>query len=272
MVSNLSLAGIIFSLIVSFLLPIGLIIYARKRYSTYFSTIAVGALVFFIFVLVLESLFHLYVLKLNPATKALMENPWIFAIYGGLAAGIFEETGRLIAFKFFLKKHRQWKDGFGYGIGHGGIEAMLLAGFAAINNLVYSLAINKGNFDSLIGSKLPPDTAEQLKNSLINSHWTLFLISGIERCFAIAIQIGLSILVIYAVKNRKYIYYLLAILIHGLIDFPAVLVKKGVWNLWVVEGIAFVACIIGIYWIIRSKKIFSDDNASVSVKFDGTSI
>ena len=266
MVSNLSLAGIIFSLLVSFLLPIGLAIYARKRYSAYFSTIAVGALVFFIFVLILESLFHLYVLKLNPATKALMENPWMYAIYGGLAAGIFEETGRLIAFKFFLKKHRQWKDGLAYGIGHGGIEAMILAGLAAINNLIYSLAINKGNFDLLIGSKLTADTGEQLKKSLINSHWSLFFVSGIERCFAIVIQIGLSILVIYAVKNRKYVYYILAILIHALIDFPAVLAQKGVLNIWVVEGIAFAACIIGIYWIIKSKRVFNTDNITVSAQ------
>lgn len=265
MVSNLSLAGIIFSLIVSFLLPIGLIIYAKKRFSANFSTIAMGALVFFIFALVLESILHFYVLKFNPSTKALMENPWIYAIYGSLAAGIFEETGRFVAFKFFLKKYRKWKDGLAYGIGHGGIEAMILAGLAAINNLIYSLFINKGNFDSLVGSKLPSETVKQLKDSLINTHWYLFFLSGIERFFAIAIQIGLSILVIYAVKNRKYIYFLLAILIHALIDFPAALSQKGVLSIWVVEGIAFAACIIGIYWIIKSKKIFNTDNVSVSL-------
>lgn len=268
MVSNLSLLGIIFSLLVSFLLPIGLIIYAIKRCSAKFSTIAIGALVFVVFVLVLESILHFYVLKLNSSTKALMENPWIFAIYGGLAAGIFEETGRLIAFKFFLKKYRMWKDGLAYGIGHGGIEAILLAGLAGINNLIYSLLINKGSFDSLIGSKLPAETVKQLKDSLISTHWPLFFISGIERCFAIAIQIGLSILVIYAVKNRKYIYFILAILIHALIDFPAALAQKGILNIWIVEGVAFAACIIGIYWIIKSRKVVNtdtDDNVSVSL-------
>lgn len=265
MVSNLSLTGIIFSLLVSLLLPIGLIIYARKRYSVYFSTIAVGALIFIIFALVLESILHTYVLKLNPVTKAVMENPWIYAIYGSLAAGIFEESGRLAVFKFFLKKQHQWKDGFAYGIGHGGIEAIILAGLTAINNLIYSLLINKGTFDALVGSKLPSQTAEQLKNSLINTQWSLFFISGIERCFAIAIQIGLSILVIYAVRNRNYIYYLLAILIHALIDFPAALYQKGVGAIWIVEIVAFAACVIGIYWIVKSKKVFNSDNTSISL-------
>ncbi|MFL0246683.1 YhfC family intramembrane metalloprotease [Candidatus Clostridium stratigraminis] len=265
MVSNLSLAGMIFTLLVSFLLPIGLIIYAKKRYSAYFITIAMGALIFFVFALVLEQLFHFYVLKLNGTTRTLMGNTWIYAIYGGLAAGIFEETGRLIAFNFFSKKHWQWKDGFAYGIGHGGIEAILLAGLTASNNLIYSLTINKGNFSALIGSKLPIATAEQVKNALINTDWYLFFVSGLERCFAISIQIGLSILVLYAVKNRKYIYYIIAILLHALVDFPAVLAQRGILSIWVVEGVAFTSCIIGIYWVIKSKKIFKADNISISV-------
>lgn len=265
MVSSMSLIGIAFSMLVSILLPIGLIIYARKRYSVRFSSLVVGALIFIISVLVLESLVHAYVLNLNPVTKSVMENPWIFATYGALAAGIFEETGRLAAFKLFLKKQREWKDGFAYGIGHGGIEAIILAGLAGINNLIYSLFINKGTFDTLVGAKLPAGTGEQLKNTLINTNWPMFFISGIERCFALTIQIGLSILVIYAVRNRKYIYYLLAILIHALIDFPAALVQKGILSIWAVEGMIFVVFIIGIYWILKSKKLFNSDNISISL-------
>jgi uncharacterized membrane protein YhfC len=55
---------------------------------------------------------------------------------------------------------------------------------------------------SLIGSKLTANTAEKLKNSLINTHWYVYFRGGIDRGFAIAIHLGLSILVIYAVKNR----------------------------------------------------------------------
>ena len=86
----------------------------------------------------------------------------------------------------------------------------------------------------------------------------------VDALAVIAIQIGLSVLVLYAVKNRKYIYYLLAILIHAFIDFPAVLAQKGILNIWVVEGIVFIASIIGIYWIIKSKKVFNTENVSVS--------
>lgn len=87
-----------------------------------------------------------------------------------------------------------------------------------------------------------------------------------ERCFAISIHIGLSILVLYAVKNRKYIYYILAILLHALVDFPAALAQKGILSVWAVEGVAFTACIIGICWAIKSKKAFNTDNVSILVQ------
>lgn len=39
----------------------------------------------------------------NPAIAPFLENPYVFAIYGGLTAGIFEELGRFVAFFFLLK-------------------------------------------------------------------------------------------------------------------------------------------------------------------------
>lgn len=45
----------------------------------------------------------------NPATAKILENPFIFAIYGGLTAGIFEELGRFVAFFFLLKNLKSIK-------------------------------------------------------------------------------------------------------------------------------------------------------------------
>ena len=63
-----------------------------------------------------------------------LENPYVFAIYGGLTAGIFEELGRFVAFFFLLKKYLDYKDGFAYGIGHGGIESILVGGILCASN------------------------------------------------------------------------------------------------------------------------------------------
>lgn len=42
----------------------------------------------------------------NPAIAPILENPFVFALYGGLTAGIFEELGRFVAFFFLLKISR----------------------------------------------------------------------------------------------------------------------------------------------------------------------
>jgi uncharacterized membrane protein YhfC len=46
------------------------------------------------------------------ARFALREKPLVFMLYGGLMAGIFEESGRFIAFTVFKKKY----SGIGAGL------------------------------------------------------------------------------------------------------------------------------------------------------------
>src|ERR1700739_967956 len=81
--------------------------YMKIKLTPFFS----GVGVFLVFAICLEQLMHFYFLKTNVYTKSLLENPWILAVYGCMAAALFEETGRLIAFKFILKKYRSASDG-----------------------------------------------------------------------------------------------------------------------------------------------------------------
>ena len=54
--------------------------------------------------MLLEQLMHsLVLLKMGPVSKALSENLWLYALYGGLAAGLFEETGRYLTMRFLMK-------------------------------------------------------------------------------------------------------------------------------------------------------------------------
>ena len=84
----------------------------------------------------------------NNINLALVQ-PIIYSLYGGLMAGIFEETGRYFSFKWFLKKENRIQDGVSYGIGHGGIEAMLIVGTTYLNNLIFSILINQGWIEKL---------------------------------------------------------------------------------------------------------------------------
>ncbi|MDR0538038.1 MAG: YhfC family intramembrane metalloprotease [Tannerellaceae bacterium] len=57
-------------------------------------------------------------------------------------AGLFEETARFISFKILKKKYNGIGTGLAYGIGHGGIEAVLLAGLSMIVSIVFCIMIN----------------------------------------------------------------------------------------------------------------------------------
>lgn len=251
MVSSSSMMAIVFSAIIGFLLPILLGIFLRKRYSISIKPIIIGAITFIFFSQILEKILHVFVISNNIFT-----NNIAFAAYGALAAGVFEEGGRYIFFKVFLKDKMQWEDGLAFGLGHGGIEAILLAGMTGIQKLVYASMINNGTFEALT-QKLPSELGEQLKNSIISATLTESLLIGFERAFAMTVQIAFTLLVLYAIRSRKKIYLLLAVILHAIMDVPAALYQlKMVNNIFVVEFMFFIMAIIAFIYITKSKEIF----------------
>lgn len=254
----------IISMFVSFLIsvgtPVALFIVAKKKWNISIKVVLFGMLTFFVFANVLEGLAHTYFLVGNETTRTWLQNPWLFMLYGGFMAGIFEESGRYIVMKYALKTYRKWKDGFAFGIGHGGIEAFLLVGLNSIVMIVFSFMINNGLFDRMLemDAALAP-----VKEQLIEGSSLLVLLGGIERISAIAIHIGLSILVIYSLKSKNIMYFLLAILLHAILDFPAALYQAGVIeNIYIVEMMIALIAAISIVWIVKSKRLFQTTEAS----------
>lgn len=82
----------------------------------------------------------------------------------------FEETGRLIAMKFWMKKWLDFPNALMYGIGHGGVEAILLGGLSGISNLVSMLMINSGAMQNTLAA-LPAESANQTVSQL-SALWT----------------------------------------------------------------------------------------------------
>ena len=252
MVDHTSFIGMIFSLVLSILGPLGVLIWFRMKYQASLLSFFVGAAAFFIAVQCLEGPLNVYLLSLNETTATfLKQSPFIFAIYGGLMAGLFEETARLISFKVCLKKQTRIQDGLAYGIGHGGIEAILFAGMASVNNLIIGFLINQQRLDTL---QLPPDIANLVTTQLVETPPALFFVSGIERLLTLVIHMALSLLVFNAVKYRRYGYYGLAIFLHMMLNIPAAFYQLGYLNIWLVEGYVLLFSIGSILYIIKSLK------------------
>ena len=210
----IGLFGLVFPLILAFIW--------KTKAKEPFYPLFIGALIFIVFAMILETPARL--LTLQFASNALL-----FSIIGGLSAGLFEETGRFIAFKFILKKYGKKETAITYGIGHGGIECMLLVGVNYITYFIYAAMLNKGQ-------ALDPSIADAIGQILSSATPLTAIAVCLERIAAMLAHISLSILVFASVKDKDYKKLVLAILLHAGIDVFAGLYQAGaITNVWLVE-------------------------------------
>ena len=121
-VSTLSMVGMGVSMLLSLAAVIAAFVYGRKRFHAPVSSFFVGVGVFILFALVLESLLHNLILP-TPVGQKIFGDMWLYALYGGAAAALFEETGRIFAAKTFLRRRNDTPNAYMYGAGHGGVTA-----------------------------------------------------------------------------------------------------------------------------------------------------
>ena len=207
------IAAIIFTGTLSAALPLGLMLRYRKKGGTWTAFLA-GAGTFVLSALVLERIFHALVLA-SPLGGMIQDSLWLYGLYGSLAAGLFEETGRLITVRLFLKKQRTPGTALAYGAGHGGAEAVLLVGVTMLNNLLVLL---------LAGSGAVTDPAVlAAAETLAATPAGMFLWAALERVAAVALHVSNSVLVFAAAGQReKRWLYPAAVLLHAGANFLAV--------------------------------------------------
>ncbi len=256
MVSIVTMISMCFTLMICFASPLVLLWWFRRRYQASMTSFFVGMISFVVSTQIFEAMFHYYFLTVNQTTASWLTQPLLYALYGGIMAGIFEETGRFISFKWLLKKQNRVQDSLSYGVGHGGIEAMLIVGTTYLNNLAISLLINQGLIETL---GLDTEVQEIIVTQLTQISPFIFSLAGYERLMTMIIQIGLSVLVFKAIRERKNRYYGVAILLHVLLDFPAALAQTEVFNIFIAEGIVTLFAIGFLIFIVKQLKTYAHD-------------
>ncbi|MBP3758346.1 MAG: YhfC family intramembrane metalloprotease [Firmicutes bacterium] len=196
-----------------------------------FTTILAGAVTFILFALILEkSIQNALVfptqmgLPDHAASQFINARPVLWALVLGLFPGVFEETGRFIAFKTVLKNRRNRETSISYGIGHGGIEVIITLTVTYIIYIAYGIMINSGSFQTIIdqAASQAPDQAgamQALADQLAVISFADIGTSLFERVFAFLFHVGASILVFYAARDKGRLWlYPLAILLHTALD------------------------------------------------------
>ena len=251
--------------VLAFVLPVVLALFWKLRRREVFSTILIGAVTFLLFVLVLEKPIQALLLTGGHAVSQFFStHPVWFSLVGGLFAGVFEETGRLAAFRTVLKKRTNRETAVSYGIGHGGAEVILLLGMTYVTYLVYAVMINNGTFQTVVNQTAAqaPDQVDALYT--LADQLSAMTLPGVglgllERVFAVLFHIGASILVFYACRDRRRFWlYPLAVLLHTALDFIAGLGTTGVFPLSVpaleaILGLFGVLTFCGAYALLYKK-------------------
>lgn len=261
MVSTFSIVGMVFTLLLSMAFPIILALWYKQKSNYAVKAVLVGVGVFLVFQ-VFTRIPLLSLLHTQPRVKDFADQAFfLYALLLSLSAGLFEEIGRYLGFRFLLRDKLQHKNGIAYGIGHGGIEAIALVGFAAVNNLVYAFLINTGRFEETVRGTVPDATADRIFEQLTTLSPWMFFAGGIERFFTLIIQIALSLIVMYSVKKKKISLLIQAIVIHTALNVSAL--TAGKVSLLFSEIVVGVFAVVAFVYILRSR---NEDTPEQGVK------
>ena len=257
MISSMTLIACFITLFVSLLLPIiAISVYSYKnKGGKVISAWVLGAAGFVVTQLLIR-LPILTALQSQPWFASFSENnSFLFAFTLAFTAGLFELAGRFVVAKL-MQKNLNYNRSIAAGLGHGGIEAMILIGITYLNNILYIFMINGGTFDAVVNEAMTAgvDVSALLlvKDQLIAASPALFLLAGFERILAMICHLAMSLLVCCGVHIRKPGKYLLVCLgIHTLMDLTA-----GI-SLLIGKGLSQTAAYVIIYAILSAAAVLS---------------
>lgn len=231
-------------------LPIALGIFLARRYRVPWRLWLIGGVTF-----ILSQVGHIpfNILVFNgvvfpPATTWPLP---LLAIGLGLSAGLFEETARYLVYKFWIKEARTWRQGVMFGAGHGGTEAIIVGGLAALTT-VQLFALQTTDLNTL---GLPADQLAVLQQQLeAFSTAPLYatLLGAVERVWAMIFHIAAALLVLQAVRRRNLLWLLAAILWHTALNAVAVYLADVAGTVWVEVAMGVMSIIsLAIIYLLR---------------------
>ena len=189
-------------------------------------------------------------LELLPTDVAILSNLIIVALFAGLSAGVFEEVTRYLVYRFWAKGARTWGRGLMFASGWGGIESILVGLVVGINAIALA-AMSQGLLLDLIPAEQLSLLEEQIQ-AMVTLPWYEVMLGSLERLFAIALHLSLSLLVMQVFTRGKLWWLWLAIGWHGLVNATAVFAQTYWENPYLTEAIIALFALISlgiVFWL-----------------------
>ena len=208
MVPSFTIFACIVTLLISLILPpAAAMVYAGKNRK---QGVGLGWLLGAVGFVVPQMLIRLPILNLLSANARFLafaqSHPLVYSLGLAFTAGLFELAGRY-AVAMTMRNRLTYQRSLAAGMGHGGIEAMLLVGLTYVNNLVLIFQIQSGSFDALLAqtAALGGSTAalEAARQTMVTASGLWFLLAGVERLLTMVFHTAMSLLVCYSVHRRR---------------------------------------------------------------------
>ncbi len=243
------------SIILCFGGPIGWFLVLRKGERGYFGVLVAGAMSFYLTQMVIRIPLLQLILPKMTWYQSLSESILGMALFLGLTAAIFETAGRWLTLNFLLKKRLSYRTGLVHGVGHGGIEAILLVGINYIIYAAYTFLYTRGVENPMM-FMFPEEAQTMMKTLIIDAESNLFLVAGIERVLTMIVHVALSLLIAVGImKKQQWYYIIIVVIIHGSLDFFAVVMSSSGISFWMTElmVLAYAVLSIGILMYFKGK-------------------
>lgn len=270
MISLTTLVFIIVSIIITIFVPIILLVFFYKKNKLFVGVFIGGMVSFYVPQLIVRVPIIQLVLPQFDWYQRLSQNVIGLALFLGLSAALFETFGRYITLNFLLKKHWSYETGLVHGIGHGGIEAIMLVG---LNYLIFALFIilQRQGVETPITFLIPLEQQELVTSLLKDTPSIMFLVAGIERFFTMILHVALSLLVTIGLYRKQVFRYLAIVLfIHSFVDVLAVILSGYGVSIVIIEAtigiIALLCCGIIYYGRHLIPSVELRDEAEDAVK------
>lgn len=195
----------------------------HKRYQASWRFFAYGAGIFVVFQLVMR-------IPLVQIIQALFGNQlrasntlqiaWLVAL--SFSAGLFEEIGRYVGYRWIMpNEQRSWKIGVMYGLGHGGIEAILLVGLTQL------VTLGLLAFSPILSTILPAEIQGLLVGqtaALVGSPPWLPFLAAWERLWTVLFHCAMSLVVLQVFRQRRTGWLWLAVALHTITNIVVVII------------------------------------------------
>jgi uncharacterized membrane protein YhfC len=233
--------------------PIVLAILANRRLKVSWRYFGYGALIFFLFQIITRVPAVIFIQRaIAPQLQASLPLRITWYIVLALTAGLFEEIGRYLGYRWLMRREEKtWSKAVMYGIGHGGLESMLLIGGQLLLALFNIVLISFAGF-RILSAAQRIGVIEQFAAINAMPAWTA-LLGGWERLWAVPFHIAMSVIVLQVFRRQNMLWLWLAVLLHTILDSFSILLPAwlgpGVSTSLAVEGAVMIFGL-GALWII----------------------